>query len=196
MMRSKNWANSKYYGMNKKDIEEVWEENRDIESGLGTQMHKNFEKYLKGESHEENAELFALQRFIKENPWFEWQVSELSIFDDEHLIAGSIDVIARHKFNDYFMIIDFKRSKEIKYKSFEFAKEPISHIQDTNYWHYALQLNLYKYFLEKNGIKIGKLALLHIDPKHFEYKLIDILDMQDDIKKMLDYAKNNSLPLK
>ena len=191
MMRSKTWTESKYFGMTKKDIKEVWEEQREIEANLGTQMHENFEKYLKGQKHEENKELYSLIYFLDKKENFEWQVSELRIFNKKYGIAGSIDAIFQNKSNGKYVIIDFKRSKEIKYKSFDVGKPPITHIVDTNYWHYALQLNIYKYFLEERGITIGEIALLHIDPNTYQHKYIPLFDLQKEVKSMLEYHEKS-----
>jgi len=196
MMRSKSWSNSKYYGMSKQDIKDVWEESRDIESSLGTQMHENFEKYLKSEKYEETKELYSFINFLECNPDLEWQVSELRIFSKRYGLAGSIDAIFKNSKTGNYIILDYKRSKEIKYKSYDYGKEPINHIQDTNYWHYALQLNIYKYFLEKAGITIEEIALLHIDPKTYEYKYIPLLNLQKEVESMLEYSQNNHLLLK
>ena len=57
-------------------------------------------------------------------------------------------------------IYDWKRCKEISYDSYygKAAITPcISHLPDTNFWHYSLQLNVYKNILE---IKYGKKEIL------------------------------------
>ena len=51
---------------------------------------------------------------------------------------------------DYCPIVnkhDRKRSKEIKYDSSSQMKPPLCHLPDSNYWGYALQLNLYRFIL-------------------------------------------------
>jgi hypothetical protein len=66
-------------------------------------------------------------------------------------------------------IYDWKRAKEIK-KHTPFATqtglpECISHLPDTNFWHYALQLNTYKTILERKYDKrVTKLALVGLHP--------------------------------
>ena len=54
---------------------------------------------------------------------------------------------------DNFYLFDWKRSKQIKKENrYRKGKHPLNHLDDANYWHYALQLNIYKYILEKNYI--------------------------------------------
>jgi hypothetical protein len=191
MMMSKNWNKSKYNGMSKEEIKELWEENRDQESKLGTEMHENFENFLNSSFSTDksdyiiNKELFSLQRFLIENKFLTWKTSELRIFNEKYRIAGSIDAIFYHEYENSFVILDWKRSKEIKYKSYDFGKHPIENVMDTNYWHYSLQLNMYKYLLSLENFKVEKMYLLHVNPENFEYKLIAVPNMQEEIKKML-----------
>lgn len=43
-------------------------------------------------------------------------------------------------------------------------KPPLAHIEDCNYWHYALQLSLYMYIILKQNpqLKPGKLTIEHV----------------------------------
>ena len=68
------------------------------------------------------------------------------------------------------MIYDWKRCKDIvktnnwnKYST----NSIISHLPDTNYWHYTLQLNLYKMILEtKYGFTVKDIQLVVIHPEN------------------------------
>ena len=70
--------------------------------------------------------------------------------------------------NGEYIIYDWKRSEKVidngmpvkinKYG--EKGNYPLEHLDNTPYYHYALQLSLYKYILEKNyGMKISDLRL-------------------------------------
>ena len=70
-------------------------------------------------------------------------------------------------------IYDWKRSKAIEYdfdipRYAKYALTPcISHFPDKNYWHYSLQLNTYKYMLEKNyGEKVVGMYLVCLHPNN------------------------------
>lgn len=72
--------------------------------------------------------------------------TELVIFDTELQIAGTIDMVYRDGSNpNYLHFIDWKRSKEIKMVGFrrERGKGPCAHLQDCNFIHYSLQVNIY-----------------------------------------------------
>ena len=72
---------------------------------------------------------------------------------------------------DKVNIIDYKTNKEIKkesYKSWNGIHQkmqgPLIHLDDCNYWHYAVQLSIYLYIILKHNprLKPGKLALHHV----------------------------------
>ena len=94
-------------------------------------------------------------------------------------------------------IYDWKRCKDIKKVNIfdKWAINPnISHIPDTNYWHYAFQLNGYKWILEKNYDKIIRdmyLVCLHPDNFNKSYKLIKIPDLQKEITLLFQERINN-----
>ena len=76
----------------------------------------------------------------------------------------------------------------------KFAKtDCISHIPDTNYWHYALQLNTYKTIIEeKYGKNVTKLCLvcLHPDNKNKSFQLIPVPDLEKEIKELFELRMN------
>ena len=72
-------------------------------------------------------------------------------------------------------------AKEIKKSGFNFIQHPVlDGIPDSNFWQYSLQLNLYKFILEKNyGIRIDNLYLVAI---HLIFK--NISNIRHQICKM------------
>ena len=65
--------------------------------------------------------------------------------------CGSIDIIFESP-DDTLQIYDWKRVKSIGYEALGNKTSIIpslKQIPDTNFWHYALQLNLYKMILEE-----------------------------------------------
>ena len=70
---------------------------------------------------------------------------------EEERLAGSIDFVAQAA-DGTFLIIDWKWSKNLQSKfsnDFQRMKSPLSHLDDCAGNHYSLQLNVYKYLLEK-----------------------------------------------
>ena len=89
--------------------------------------------------------------------------------------------------NGTFSIYDWKRCKEItRHNAFnKWAVTPgLEHLPDTNFWHYSLQLNLYKYILqEKYGKRVTDMYLicLHPDNSNRDYQRIKVADLQSEV---------------
>jgi hypothetical protein len=93
--------------------------------------------------------------------------------------------------NGTLLIYDWKRCKEIvkenAYGSTA-TTECIQHLPDTNFWHYALQLNVYKMILEhKYGKTVTKLCLvcLHPDNSYKTYERIEVPFLEKEINELV-----------
>jgi len=176
MMKSKKWESSKYYNMSKKEIKELWEKNGKDASSQGTQMHEDIERYFNNEpiknpnSIEFNYFLVFWNEFKKTYPTFNPYRTEWLVYDIDYLISGSIDFVLCDSKNN-FILIDWKRSKEIKTENpWENGFSPLSHLENCNYNHYMLQLNIYRHILETQYNKrvIGMfVAVFHPINPHF-----------------------------
>ena len=118
--------------------------------------------------------------------------SEVLVYSKELCIAGTMDVLMLNKDSEEHVIIDWKTSRRIEKKSFKGKKgikKETSNIEDCNYNHYALQLSLYRYILEKYyDIKVSRQLIAHLKDDGLEshstpYMKKEILDMLDSINK-------------
>lgn len=201
MFKSNNWnSNHKYWGMSIENIKLKWEENKNEVSSAGTSMHYNIECFYNNKnlpinySHKELYEFYNLNKnqynhdsiewkyfinFVKETPHLKPYRTEWCVFNENIKIAGSIDMIYEND-DGSLSIYDWKRCKTIsRVNNFnKFANsEIIPHLHDTNYWHYALQLNIYKYIIETKYNKIVKdlcIVKLHPDNQSGDYELIPL----------------------
>ena len=195
MMRSKKWPNNKWYGMTREAIKAAWAANGRNASEAGTAVHLAIEMVMNGAPEqvpayiEASPEMKYFWKYWKAHSeiWYTWR-TEWEVWDEDLKLAGSIDMVYRHKTNGTFAIYDWKRTKEIKMDNpYQSGLGPVSHLPDCNLWHYTLQLNSYKWLLEKNyGIKISELALivLHPDNKSFKRYLLQSLD--DEVEAMME----------
>jgi hypothetical protein len=87
-------------------------------------------------------------------------------------------------------IYDWKRCREITKtnRANKFATHPaIEHLPDTNYWHYALQLNIYKHILQsKYGKTITDLYLIVLHPEAQNYQRIKLPDLQTEVSALFE----------
>ena len=70
---------------------------------------------------------------------------------------------------------------------FQTGLPPIQHLPDCNYWHYTLQLNVYRWFLENlYGLQIEEMYLLVLHPDNKNYKRVRLNRMDDEVAAMLE----------
>ena len=101
--------------------------------------------------------------------------TEWMVYYEEMKLSGSIDMIFENE-DGSLQIYDWKRCQEIKHEAVfgKYASTScISHLPDTNFWHYSLQLNMYKTIIEeKYGKKVTELYLVCFHPEN-AYKTYD-----------------------
>lgn len=197
MMNSKKWSQSKYFGQTRQEIKAGWNKNGQEASKAGTKMHYDIECFYNEEDVEVEEDCVEWKYFEK----FEEEIgqnlepyrTEWMIWDKELKFAGSIDMIFRNP-DGTLLIYDWKRCKNIKKDNrWQGATtDCISHLPDTNYWHYSLQLNTYKYLLEKNyGEKVVGMYLVCLHPNNANksYIKIEVPDLGEEIKDLMSLRK-------
>jgi len=171
--------NSKWYGIEPKKIQEIWNNESIRAMTLGTFYHDQREQDICGLSSIER-EGFTIPVFAPKGEEDGIKIAPHQKLDPgvypEHMvylksaaICGQADLveIVDGKVN----IIDYKTNKEIKTKSFknwegksERMSTPLSHLDDCNFNHYALQLSIYMYIIIKHNPKLkpGKIHIHHV----------------------------------
>jgi len=202
MMAGKKWDEThKYFGMTKKQIKDLWAKNGKEASSAGTKLHFDIETFMNNDIVEHPYTLKDLSEYSEKinNSSQEWKYFEnfISIFPDLrpyrtewivyhpiYKIAGSIDMVFEQE-DGTLDIYDWKRSKEITQENnfHKFSTNSLLHnIPDTNFWHYSLQLNIYKFILESRyGKKVNNLFLVRLHPDSQDYELIKVPDLQKTV---------------
>lgn len=193
MKNKKNWTdpNYKYYGMTREQIKKQWSANAACASGAGTKMHNDIECFYNGmEVNNDSIEFQYFRQFVKDFPELVPYRTEWMVYYEELKLSGSIDMVFENP-DGTIQIYDWKRCQEITNEN-GFGKYAlttcISHLPDTNFWHYALQLNTYKTILEhKYGKKVTKLCLvcIHPDNKYKSYECIEVPVMETEMNDLL-----------
>lgn len=114
--------------------------------------------------------------------------TEWMVYHEELKLAGSIDMIFENP-DGTLQIYDWKRCKEIK-KINAWNKCAITpgleHLPDTNFWHYALQLNTYKMIIEsKYGKKVTHMFLVCLHPNNANQNFIrlEVPNLQEELNE-------------
>ena len=196
---------NKYFGQTPEQIKAGWDKVRDEAAEAGTKMHYAIECYYNApEKHHtpefiipSSPELTYFQNFVtyfqEKFPHYKPYRTEWMIYYEELQLAGSIDMVFENELDGSLFIYDWKRAKEIKKQSafMNFAlTDCISHLPDTNYWHYALQLNTYKAILEeKYAKKVTDLVLVILHPNQKNYQLVSLPILADEIKDLVQMRR-------
>jgi ATP-dependent exoDNAse (exonuclease V) beta subunit len=183
-------GNPKYEGMTDAQILAMWSSSGREAASLGTQLHEDIESFFNGTPLEQmrvSPEHTQFKEFWSDHmntlvPFrTEWEV-----YHEEAKLAGSIDMVFVDKEDNYF-IYDWKRTKQIKPDGNygKFGREHAKDLPDSNYWHYALQLNTYQYILEsKYDLKIKGLYLVRMHPDSETYDKIILPDLQHIVQNV------------
>jgi len=130
--------------------------------------------------------------YVADHPNFVPYRTEWMVYYEELQLSGSIDMIYEND-DGTLSIYDWKRAKEIKQED-SFGKTAITtcirHLPDTNYWHYTLQLNIYKMILETKYDKIIRdlcLVVLHPDNFNGNYLLYPVPIITKEIKALCKF---------
>ena len=217
MMKGKTWKEGhKYWGLTPDQIKALWNTNKDAVAGAGTDLHYEIECFNNNPTlplHYTNQELYDnymansmsthmftpiewqyFINFVKDHPHLKPYRTEWIVYHEDVKISGSIDMIYENP-DGTLSIYDWKRAKLItRVNNFnQFALPPqICHLPDSNFWHYALQLNTYKTILEqKYNKKIKDLFLvrLHPDAEEKNYELIKLPDLTTEINDLFSERK-------
>jgi hypothetical protein len=169
---------SKWYGMTPEEIQGAWQKESKRSTDLGTFYHNQRESDI--------LELETLERNGVVVPIFRPQMNGgIKIAPNQRLtngvypehfvylksagVCGQSDLV--EVVNDTISITDYKTNKKIdteSYKNWEGTYQmmtgPVSHIQDCNLNHYALQLSMYMYIMLKHNprLKPGSLIIHHV----------------------------------
>jgi len=184
-------------GVTPYELQKTWNENKRQSAKYGTRIHESMEDMMLGRKlrnkpmDDREKIVFNVARKAADKLLERLDILgiEKIIFDEDLKLAGTIDLLARSRKDGSIYILDYKTNKDlgIDNKWRKFGLPPIEHIADTNYGHYMMQLNLYRYLLMKSGYvdksETVNMALIHITEQRTQTHLID--EKETEIKNMI-----------
>lgn len=122
---------------------------------------------------------------------------EQYVCSKDYDICGAIDFLAYSKKLDEIIIIDYKTNKGINTEAYKNQKMlfPLNHIPDCNFYHYSLQLAIYKYLIEyETGIKVSsKKWLIWMNENNDDYTLYECENLDKEAKDILEIRRLNNV---
>jgi len=226
--------NSKWFGMKPKQIQDIWKKESERAMTLGTFYHNQREDDL--------CSLASIERDGVVVPVFSPILKDKGVklspnqkldpgVYPEHMvylksagICGQSDLV--EVINGKVSIVDYKTNKEIKMQSWvdwegisQKMKFPVSHLDDCNFNHYALQLSIYMYIILKHNSKLrpGSMFIYHVqfdeegkdeygypitkytkegDPIVTDVLQIPVPYLKDEVISLIHHLKDNKLKFK
>lgn len=182
------------FGLPVEKIVDIWNSRGVEAANQGTYLHEQIEKFYLGQDYSKTPEFHLFEQFCKEHPNLYPHRTEWRVFDEEHHIAGTIDLITHN--GTGYELYDWKRSKKIidvdsgnpivTDRWGNFGVGQLSTIHDTSYNRYCLQQSLYKYILEKNyGLAVSKMFLIVLYPDYNRYYKVEVPYLKEKAEYIL-----------
>ena len=175
----------------------AWEET----SRLGTQMHQTIEDwYNTGKPLPDCKESVLFTEFHQYAVHLGCTPlkSEQILWSNKYNLAGCCDMIyivppvqCVHMIppgdtRTPVWLVDWKRSKEIKQEGFDTGTGLCDHKPDCNFQHYSLQLNIYKYLLERSyGVIVVRMTMVILHPSQQHHLRFEVSSDQALVRKVL-----------
>lgn len=192
-----------------------WELNNLYSTTLGSMLHKYIENYycnkriefdgdFKGLGLDEKKKIAKnlpilieyFQNFYNDNKHLICVKTEIVLGDvNDTRVCGMSDLLCYNNQTKQLEILDFKTNKKME-KSSPYGNlfYPFDEMSEGEINEYTIQLNTYKYFIEKyTSLKIDKLKIIWFNVINDNYKLIELPDIQPKIKLMFERFNASSL---
>ena len=117
---------------------------------------------------------------------------EFVIGSEEYSIASAIDHIFINKLTGGLVLVDYKTNSDI-HKNERFAKTmkvPLDYLKDTTLVHYAIQLSIYKYIVEKyTNLQFEDMFIVWFSEINENYEIIDVPYLHKEVKNILELRR-------
>ena len=182
------------------EIKDLWEIHRAESAREGMWMHFHCELFLNRCLVSLcSAEMNCFMRFLGSLSGWKAYRTEWRVFGEEERIAGTIDFVAEAA-DSSLLIVDWKRSKDLnkKYQNvFRSMLHTLDGLPDCSGQHYRLQVNCYRYLLEKYyGRVVSKMLIVAIHPQSGPDAFIDdvpVLEAETDA--LMQWQRDRARPV-
>lgn len=169
---------------------------RDEAAEKGTFLHNQIENFLKGNKFDSDSKEFELflnfydKEIKKRNiAFFD---AEKMIYSDKYNVAGTIDCLFKKNDTNEYIMLDWKRSKKLiidgrpRIFGFGYALSELSNLDNSSYYRYCLQQNIYKHIVESEfSIKISSMKLVVLHENYTDYHVVNVPEMTKETKIIL-----------
>lgn len=173
---------------------------RDEAAEKGTFLHNQIENFLKGNKFDSDTKEFQLflsfyNKEIKKRNLLFFDAEKM-IVSEKYNVAGTIDCLFKKNDKNEYVMLDWKRSKKLiidgrpKIFGFGYALSELNALDNSSYYRYCLQQNIYKYIIEKEYlVKISSMQLVVLHENYPDYYVIKVPEMQKETAIILNSLK-------
>jgi hypothetical protein len=184
---------AKKEGRTEEDVLDEFLRNRDEAAEKGTYLHEQIENYLKGKDYESHTKEFMMfEDFYQQivvSKGFEFVEAEKRILFEDYNIAGTVDALFKKPYSDEYLIVDWKRSKKLvvdgypKKYGYGYGLSELSHLDNSSYYKYVLQQNIYRYILQKKyGMSISSMNLIVLHENFDSFHRVNLGVMEKEVE--------------
>lgn len=195
-------------------LKHLWgiKNDRDEAAEKGTKMHLALEQRLNGVPEEEVVPNLTykgettlperqyqdfVRRVVEEEKLVPYR-TEWSVYDLDCVLSGQIDSVWQDPEGRLHMM-DWKRSRhaDLGPEQSSYGRKglgPCSDLDDTAFWHYVMQQNIYTLILERNyGVTVASMRLIHFHPTALgdACRVIDVPDMRHVAAEIMAIRKQD-----
>jgi ATP-dependent exoDNAse (exonuclease V) beta subunit len=201
---------AKRRGVTVETVKAEWKMNNLYSTTLGTMLHKYIENYycnndapFEGNVNElgfdEKQKIKVnlptlvgfFQNFYNDHSHYTPLRNEFIVGDlDDTKICGMLDMLVLKEEDQTIELWDFKTNKKMEHSRYGNLLEPFEDMSEGEINEYTIQLNTYKYLIEKyTNLKINKTKVIWFNVINDNYRLFELTDIQPKIKLMFEKYK-------
>lgn len=195
---------AKKEGKTKQEILDEWKKKNDISCRKGSACHEYVQslwnKSIWAQRVEDDDITSLIYSIIPECDLFykdfqdklEHVADEYVIGSAEYDIASCVDHLFIEKETGDLVMVDYKTNTDIhKYEDRKgYMKPPLNHLKDTTINHYALQVSIYKYIIEKyTDLTINQWFIVWFSEANDKYKIMEVPYLKDEVEEILEWRK-------
>jgi hypothetical protein len=182
------------------DVLDEYLTNRDEAAEKGTYLHKQIENFLKGLKYDPNSKEFKMfldfyNKEIKKRNLLFYDAEKI-IYSDEYNIAGTIDCLFKKNNSNEYVMLDWKRSKKLiidgqpRIYGYGYALSELNSLDNSSYYRYCLQQNIYKYIVETEySMKISSMKLVVFHENYPDYYVVNVPELKRETNIILNSLK-------
>lgn len=171
------------------ELEQKWDNKRDVACDMGHDTHDFLEHYKPGHEHladipQKKAGVKFFNDYIHcQNPRYSIIHRELRMIHRGFKFCGTTDLLLWDNIEQCIVIADWKTNEDL-FKTYGFLKAPFDHYQSNPFNKYQIQFSYYQLMLMQSKYRIGNRLLIYLSSEG-GYTIYPCQDLTKDLANYL-----------